>query len=305
MQVRMSIARPVFQNINLMLTRRVRGGLFFLRPCKHTNQVIRYVLAVMANTWKIQLHAVTALSNHWHVCATDPLGNIVDFQRDCHTFITRALNARFGEVESMWSNTQGSRVETVEPDDLIDKIAYTMANPVEAGLVRHGKSWPGVRHAWPRKEIKVAMPAMFFRGKEDGGKWPEMAELTFTRPPGYDELSDDELEALIADAIHTREEKVRREYDAAGRKFLGRKAVLAQNRHAKPNKQLPRFNLSPKIACRDEERRIERLLEHKQWQVDYEAAREQWRAGDRAVIFPYGTYKMRVEHGACCGPAPN
>ena len=146
---------------------------------------------------------------------------------------------------------------------------------------------------------------MFFRGEDDGGEWPEVALLEFARPPGYDELTDDELGALIEEATEQAEEKVRREFDAAGRKFLGREAILWQHRHAKPRSTQPGFKLAPKVACRNTERRTERLLEHQQWLVDYKAARKEWLAGNREVLFPYGTYQMRVGHRACCGPPPS
>jgi putative transposase len=283
-----------------MLTRRVRGRTFLLRPSRRTNQLVRYVVAVMGRKWRMKLHAITVLSNHVHLCVTDPEGNVVDFQRDCHSFIARALNARHAEFESVWSSGGTSRVECEEPEDLIGKIAYTMANPVEAGLVRHGASWPGVRHAWPCRPRVIRKPSWFFRGPEDGGVWPETIELEFSRPPGYDELSDDELAAVIAAAIEQREEHFRLERDRAGQRFLGRKRVLTQRRHECPSSREPRFGLSPKLACRNKWRRIERLAANKRWLALYNDARRRWAAGERDVVFPAGTYKMRVQHGAIC-----
>jgi len=43
-----SVARPIFKNVSRMLTRRVRGRMFLLRPSMRTNQVVRYFVAVMA-----------------------------------------------------------------------------------------------------------------------------------------------------------------------------------------------------------------------------------------------------------------
>ena len=287
-----------------MLTRRVRGRVLLLTPSKRTNQIVAYVAAVIAKKLGIWLHAITALSNHWHVCLTDPHGNIVAFERDCHQFIARAVNAHHGEFESLWSSEPTSRVECEEPDDLVGKIAYTMANPVEAGMVRHGKSWPGVRRAWPSKPRVIKRPPRFFRGEKKGGKWPKEAVLEFVRPPGYDELSDDELAAVIGAAIEEREAQARAQRDADGKPFLGRRAVLAQSRHGRPRTREPRFGTSPKVACRNKWRRIERLQANRQWQVDYQAALASWRAGERDVVFPAGTYKMRVLHGVQCAEAP-
>ena len=287
-----------------MITRRVRGRTFLLRPCKRTDQIVRYVVAVMARRWSIQLHALIVMSNHWHPCLTDPDGNVVQFQRDCHSFIARALNAAHGEFENIWSSEPTSRVECVKPDDLVHKIAYAMANPVEAGLVRYGKSWPGVRHAWPCKQRVIRKPPGFFRGNDDGGQWPDEVVLEFSRPPGYDDLCDDELGAAINAAIDEREQRFRREYDEVGRTFLGRKAVLAQRRHGRPTSREPRFAMSPKVACRNKWQRIERLAANKRWLADYTDVCRRWMSGDRAVVFPAGTYKMRVVHRAACAPEP-
>ncbi len=286
-----------------MLTRRARGRELLLHASKRTNQVVRYVLAVIATKWRLEIHAVTVMDNHWHVCLTDPLGNIVEFQHDCHQFIARGLNAHYGEFESLWSSDQTSRVACEEPDDLIGKIAYTMANPVEAGLLRYGKSWPGIRSAWPCKPRVIRRPPRFFRGKEDGGKWPAEATLELKRPPGYDELADDELAAVIVAAIDEREARFRAERDAAGLPFLGRRLVLAQSRHDRPRSWEPRFGISPGVACRNKWRRVERLRANRQWDTDYRLALARWRAGDREVVFPAGTYKMRVIHGVHCAEA--
>jgi hypothetical protein len=299
-----SNARPIFADVTLMLTRRVAGRQFLLRPGRRVNQIIGYVVAVMQAKWNISLHAMDVLSNHHHQVCTDADGNIARFQQDCHSFITRALNAHHGEFESMWSNVQGSRVECEEPADIVDKIAYTMANPVEAGLVRHGHSWPGLRRAWPSKPMVFKKPKKFFRGEDEGGVWPDEAVLELSRPPGYDHLTDDELAALILGAIDEREERFRAEHDADGRPFLGRRAVLRQSRYDRPRTREPRFGISPKVACRNKWRRIERLRANQHWSAAYRRAMARWRAGARDVVFPMGTYKMRLLHGVMCADSP-
>jgi len=228
----------------------------------------------------------------------------VEFQRDCHQFIARALNAHHGEFESVWASEPTSRVECEQPEDLIGKIAYTMANPVEAGLVRYGHSWPGLRRAWPCQPLSITRPARFFRGEEVGGKWPEVAVLELARPPGNEDLSDEELAAAIHAAIEEREAGFRAEHDREGNPFLGRRKVLEQPRHRRPRTREPRFGISPKVACRNKWRRIERLQANQLWSALYREAMLRWRAGDRDIVFPTGTYKMRVVHGARCAAAP-
>lgn len=296
----MTKAQPVHAGESLFLTRRIRNQTFLLRPSKKLNNLIRYVVAVKSAELGVPIHAICVMSNHWHKCITDPLAHVVSFQRDCHTFIARALNAMHGEFESIWSSAPPSRVTCEEPESLLQKIAYTMANPVEAGLVRHGKSWPGIRHAWPHPPIKIARPKEFFRGEADGGNWPEFATLTFTRPPGFENISNEELAQKIAHAIKAAEDHSRHKRREKGQTFLGRKRVCEQSRHHRPSGRAPRFQLSPRHACRDLSLRIERLRARKAWLHDYEAARDLWFAGQRGILFPPGTYKMRVVHNALC-----
>ncbi len=288
----------------MVVTRRVRQRTFLLRPSKIVTQVVGYVFAVMQQRWNIDLHALIAMSNHLHEACTDPDGSIVEFTRDVHDFIARAINAHHGEFEAVWSSTQTSRVEVDGPTDLLGKIGYVLANPVEAGLVRHGHSWPGLRMAWPQKPRVFKRPAKFFRGPKDGGNWPDEATLVMTRPPEFDHLSDDELAAKIKAAADALEQKARDKHDAEQRPFLGRRQVKAQSRHARPNTREPRFGLSPKVACKDKWRRIARLRHNRQWLIDYETALARWRAGERDVVFPPGTYKMRKVHGVCCAAPP-
>ncbi len=296
----MSEARPIYKDVSMMLTRGVHGRVFLLKPSDEVNQLIRYVTAVMAKKWSIQLHSIVVMSNHWHLCITDRLRNVVDFQRDCHSFISRALNARHGESDSIWSSHKPSRVETVTPNDLVDEIAYTMANPVEAGGVHHGKEWPGVRHSWPCKPIVVEKPSYFFRGIEVGGKWPRTAELVFARPPGFESISDLELEVEVAEAIEAKEKSCRSLNLGRGLCYLGRTAVLAQSRHRRAVRKRERCKMSPKIACKDRAKLLDKISDNRFWLVEYKSALKRWRAGEKEVHFPRGTYLMRVLYGVKC-----
>jgi len=80
--------------------------------------------------------------------------------------------------------------------------------------------------------------------------------------------------------------------------------VLAQPRTAYPTTCEKRFGLRPTIAARSHWARIEELLRDRAWLEAYETARARYRAGDRAVIFPYGTWKLRVYYRLRCDDPP-
>jgi putative transposase len=289
----MSKARPVFPGATLFSTRRVHKRQLLLRPSKQVNQVILYVVAVLAERYNILLHALCFMSNHAHDVATDPDGRIVEFQRDCHALIARHVNAMFGEFESMWSREPTCRVECAEAADILDKITYTMCNPVEGLLVSRGHHWPGVRRAWPAKPITIHRPPGFFRNAERGGCWPDEITLTLSRPPGLEDLSDSELSDCLRNATEEREARVRDAAQSRGQQFLGRRAVLRQPRHSHPTTREKRFGLRPTVAGKSIWTRIERLRQRTGWLTEYNQARDAFRDGQRDVLFPYGTFKLR------------
>ena len=62
----MSRARPVFPGTTLFTTRRCHRRQFLLRPSRKVNQVIEYIVAVLAARYGILLHCLCVLSNHMH-----------------------------------------------------------------------------------------------------------------------------------------------------------------------------------------------------------------------------------------------
>ena len=64
LQITMSRARPVYKQARLMITKRVHGREFRLRPGKKTNTIIRYVVAVM-RTERFKLSPRLACKNKW------------------------------------------------------------------------------------------------------------------------------------------------------------------------------------------------------------------------------------------------
>jgi len=299
----MSKARPIYPGAVLFSTRRTHKRQFLLRPSDEVNNAILYIIAVLAMRHRMLLHALCVMSNHKHDVSTDELGRIVEFERECHALIARVVNALHGDFESLWSREPACRVSCLEADDVLDKIAYTMANPVEARLVAHGKSWPGVRLAWPMCPRTLRRPA-FFRTGEVGGTWPEEITLELHRPPGYDHLSDADLADLIGEQIERREQAARDAVRLAKRQFLGRRAVLRQPRRAYPSAREDRFGLRPSVACRSKWARIARLQQNKSWHAQYVDVLSRFRAGETSVRFPYGTWKMRVYYSVDCDPDP-
>ena len=296
----MTAPRQILPGTTYLVTRRCAQRQFLLQPSPITNGVFRYVLAVAARRFGVRVHAYCVLSNHFHLVVTDPAARLPAFEQYLDSLVARALNASLGRWEAFWAPASYSAVSLPSPDDVVDKAAYVLANPVAAGLVRRGRDWPGL---WSDPgqiggdAIVVERPAVFFRA---GGEMPEAIPLELTTPPGFAVPGD--FQSLLASALAAREEQAALELSSEGRAFLGQKRVLAQSPRARPPQGEPRRKLKPRVAGRDKWKRIEALGRLSEFLRAYREAWTALKAGVRDAIFPAGTYWLRVAHGVRCGP---
>lgn len=294
----MTAPRQVLPGVTYLLTRRCFGRMFLLRPSPLVNAVFEYVLAAKAAQYGILLHAYCVLSNHWHCVLTDPNGHLPEFQRDLGSTVARALNAALGRWESFWAPGSYSAVALQTAEDVLDKMAYTLANPVVAGLVRHGSEWPGLWSGVSRiggEAWEVRRPKHYFR---EGGPTPEKAPLRLTCPEGFGSV--EELRRRLTEVLKEREDRAARELAEEGRSFMEVRKVLAQSPFAKPAPGEPRRGLKPRVASRDKWKRMEAIGRLKTFLTEYREAWRAFRAGAREVVFPEGTYGMRVWCGVAC-----
>jgi REP element-mobilizing transposase RayT len=283
------------------VTRRCSERRCFLRPSEPTSRIILYVLALAARRFNVAIHAFCVLSNHIHLVVTDRDGNLPAFQQYLAALVARAVNASLGRWESFWAPSTYSAVVLATPDDVVSKTAYVLANPVAAGLVRHGSEWPGLRTAPEKLGHRVVLaapkPTMFFRS---AGYLPDVAELELTAPPG---LGSEEFGCRVRDEVSEREERARRDAAARGAGFLGTRRVLAQRPWARPRTVEPRRGLAPRVAARDPWKRAEALGRVREFLRAYEEARVAFARGAREAVFPAGTYLLRVALGVRCAVA--
>jgi REP element-mobilizing transposase RayT len=294
----MTLPRQVLPGSTYLVTRRCSERRFFLRPSAKTNAIFRYVLAVAASQNEIEVHAYCVLSNHFHLIVTDPYGRLPDFHRVLDGLVARATNALLGRRESFWDPDSYNATRLEDAEAVLEKMAYVLANPVAAGLVRRSADWLGL---WsdPRlvdgDPVVVERPDGFFR---TDGPMPAVARLCLKRPPGCEER-----EAFVTRILR----RLRDEEDSAatrvageGRSFLGVAWALAQKPSARPAPEDPRRRIRPRIATRNLERRVAALRRLREFAQAYREAFDAWTGGVREVLFPLGTWLMRVRHAASC-----
>jgi REP element-mobilizing transposase RayT len=295
----MTPPRRVLPGKSYLVTRRCSERRPFLRPCRLTNDIFLYVLAIAAERHRVLVHAFCVLSNHVHLVITDVDGRLPAFMQYLDSLVARAVNASLGRFEGFWA-TDGSysAVEPLDPSDVLAKAAYVLANPVAAGLVKRGAEWPGLWTAPAQigtTKLTGRKPKAFFSPK---GHLPESVELELTVPPGF--ASGEEFRSLLVTELRDLEDEHQRRLASQGRRFLGVARVLTQNpfAHLAPGER--RFGLKPRIAAHDKWKRIVGLLWIKSFEQQYRDSLRSWRTGIRDVVFPAGTYLMRLMHGVRC-----
>jgi len=295
----MAQPRPVEPNKTYLITRRCSQRQFLLRPDGVLNGIFLYCFAVAAFLTGVRIHAICVLGNHLHAVVTDRKGRLPAFMHWVCLFTSKCVNVLHGRSEALWAPGPSNPVELSTADDILRYIVYTLTNPTRAGLVEDSSTWPGL---WlgPRSVPVVAWrPSLFFRR---GGKAPEQMTLTIERPSAFAHLSDAEWAELVAEAVRQKQNELRLERAAEGRRCSGAEQVLATSPFAKPTTPAVVGRLRPLFAGpREWIKQATRRL--REFRAEYRRALLLFRAGLRDTFFPAGTYALRVYHGVNCHPS--
>ncbi|MGE0869177.1 MAG: transposase [Kofleriaceae bacterium] len=279
----MTRPRRVLPNTSAMVTRRCTQRQFLLRPDDEACNAFLYCLIEAALKHDVQVVVAEMMSNHTHEQTYDRSGNRVEFYHRFHTHFAKCINMQRGRWENMWNNRQTSVVEPLDKEAWIDQIVYIATNPVKANLVEKVHHWPGpkfVQALLNKRTLRATRPRLF----RANGPMPAVVEYSPTIPP---ELGDaDEIIAEVRRRIALVEEACARTRE---RPVVGRRRIRQQAWQDRPTTYERCRNLSPRIASRNSQKRIDRHEEDYIWEAEYRAARARWLAAEPAV-FPTGTY---------------
>jgi putative transposase len=296
----MSQARPIHPGTTYLITRRTERRHCLLRPDHLMNAFIQYAFAISADRHGILLHAFCAMSTHLHYVVTDPLGKLPRFLEMFHRLVALGVKTIRKWDGAVWDRSQTSVVKLGTRQAMVEKIAYTLANPVAAGLVQNAHEWPGVKtciNDIGQRALEAQRPDQYFRAKNP--KWVPNLELHITFPPS---IPATDAQAFLDD--------IRNELtnlEGAAHAEIPQDDVLGAERatNISPESRITSreavCQLNPTFAIgrgNTKEVRAAAIAERREFHSAYRGALLKWRAGDRSVEFPAGTYAMRVVHGA-------
>ena len=271
-----------------------------MRPDRETNNAFVYCMALAAQKTHVSVVCVGTTSNHYHAVVVDNRGRLPEFLGHFHKLVAKHQNALRGRWEAFWASEQTSVVELPNPEDVLAKMVYAIANPVSSHLVDKVHHWPGVESLTAIEEdlpLVASKPVRFFDpGNAD---LPDVVQFRFRRAPGFESLTQAEYAKLVHDNVARAEAQAAAERLEKGIRIVGRKAVLRQHWNASPNTREPRRGLSPRVACKNKWARIEALQRNKAFIDLYRSARADHLAG-RGAVFPPGTWWLCRFAGMKC-----
>ncbi|WP_438029158.1 transposase [Sorangium sp. So ce233] len=296
----MSQPRSIVPGATYLITRRVLRRYFLLRPDSAITQLIVYTLTVTARRYGILVHALCVMSTHLHLVVTDTRGELPRFLQQFHRLValgTKVLRAWEGSV---WDHGATSVVHLATRDALVDKIAYTLANPVTAGLVQHAHEWPGAKVLVSEIGsgiLHAKRPETYFNPKNP--QWPEEAVLPITLPPSVQAGDDDKFRRDITHRLEQHEEQARATAQRKGLDFLGAARACGVSPYERATSLEPLRELNPTFAVGRGRKhaRNAAIAAMRDFRTAYRRSLEHWRAGVRTAVFPVGTWWMRVFHG--------
>ena len=265
--------------------------MYLLKPTPMVEKVFCYCLAHAARVYNIQIHAYCVMSNHYHMVVTDPEGRLPAFMSWFNEFVAKALNCVWDRWENFWSPPPYSAVRLETSDDVVDKIIYTLTNPVKSLLVSDSGRWPGVTS----RTKAYGLPQIFRRPKiffKKNGVMPPESSLTLTVPGSFEGTAA-KFKTLINQLIRDKESEFKQLSRSSGHCFLGQAALKAVRHDERPISSAPRRNLNPHVASKNRKSLQNALKRLKQFRTEYAAAKMKFINGETNVVFPFGTYGLQ------------
>lgn len=300
----MSQPRQLLPGSTYLITRRVILRHMLLRPDHVMNEILLYLLAVEACRAGVEVHAVCAMSDHIHLVVTDVRAALPEFLHAFHRTVAFCTKVHREWNDIVWDKEPTSVVRLETPAAVVEKIAYVLANPVTAGLVRRAHEWPGVTvqvSQIGRGTLRAKRPRVYLDPKNPA--WPEEASLALALPPCVEPDGAEAFRRQVTDQLSRLEATAHADMAKQPRPFLGAKQARQVDPEARATSKEPVIDRNPTFAVGlGQEDAADRAVQAlRSFRASYRAALEQWRQRARDVVFPVGTWWMRVFHRANVG----
>lgn len=298
----MTMPRLIHPNRVYFVTRRSVGREFFFHLSPEVQAAWRFLLAVACQRFDVRLIAYCLMSDHVHYVVHDPGRSLPRFTTWLHAEFAKAVNAIRRRSGCVWEPGMLNQPVLADGAKVLDKVAYVLANPVAAGLVRNAWEW---RRAATQPSDYLA-PQVVDKPRSSyfkRSRLPGRVRLRHIVPPTHHGLAPADFVAML------REELARHEASAHvrhGKKFIGLDGLRAidwTHRATSEERRGRGRNRPPKVLASDARVREELRTEIELFEAAYASALARYRRHEEGVEFPRGTWAMVERFDVpTCGP---
>ncbi len=302
----MSKARCILPDTYHLISRRCTQNQRLLSSSIIVNIIFWFCLGATAISCNIGVVGVVMMANGYCALVHDRDGNLSEFLHRFHRLVAVVMNCYLLRRENFWASGDTNVIECGDSNDQLRKLAMLHMIPVTEHLVEHAKDWPGVNSLVAQlrgEELEFTRPNYYFTKH---GRLPARVKIRFVRPDGFAHKTQKEWAAILSGAIEAAESEVAAEREMLERKASARKAFVRLVFAVPPKEraqQKPTWydKLKPlsKWLCADVFARQRLFLKR------YAEAFALLKKGFRDVLFPAGTYRLRVLKLVKCEPFPN
>jgi len=281
------------------VTCRTVHSRFLLRPSLALNEIVLGVLARAQRMYPIRCCFFVFASNHCHLLLdVDNARQLSDFMCYFNSNLAKELGLLTGWRDKIWARRYQSIVISNEEEAQIARLKYVLAHGVKEGLVEKVSEWPGVDCVRALVEGEAVEGYWFDRSQEYAARqrrqdfdrltYATSEVLTLSPLPCWKDLPEETRRRLIAELVAEIEAEAAIRREQTGSQVLGVAAIREQHplRRPKRSKKSP----APLFHAASQAIRQQLYAFYAEFVAAYREASEKFRAGNRTVRFPLGSF---------------
>ncbi|MBA2661669.1 MAG: hypothetical protein H0U74_05200 [Bradymonadaceae bacterium] len=281
------------------VTNRCLQQRMFLVPTDEVNRIVLAWLGRAVAVHGVKLLFFVFMSNHFHLGVLAPKENLERFMAYFQGNLAKSLNRLHGRSGPIFGRRYSAE-PILDDASLLDKMLYTLQNPVKADLVEHPAQWPGVS-SWSSHMSGAPLDAVWtdgaqlrrLRRRNDHRVADEMLAtvhypIEVERLPEFGEYTQAQFAAKLNELVADRCEVLKARRKKERKKVLGPGKVRSQKYFSQPRKPSA---ASPQPLCHtiNPVTRAAYRQMVKGVTTAYRRAMRHWRQGQLEVRFPRGT----------------
>ena len=140
--------RWIPEGATVAVSTRTLQGRHFLRPGRAENEILLGVLGYALERHAVRLHAVTVLSNHYHLLLTpSDADELARFMNLVNSKLAREFCRLRGWSGHLWSDRYTAILVSAEEAAQVQQLRYVLGQGCKEGLVARPADWQGVQSA--------------------------------------------------------------------------------------------------------------------------------------------------------------